>query len=410
VNASVVACLNRYVERRWNMTDVNEYDSPNTRPFSRPTFRGARFNRTGLPATMASEIATFDRAIRAIARQLYIERFGRVPSREFAADFDLRLMGEIHSNSNTAVLGRPISAQGQLFAEAGLPDIFDDAKNVLLQALRWANIASLDDRGPPNDLSKAALKECAWVGRHLAESDSLSFDDPETGLAGAVCTRTSRRRIAAAAEENATVERTTAVGRLTGTRYEPVANFRMKLLGRERSVEVRLTEPALSGVLSGLGPKRIVVVRGDGHFRLRDHEMTTIEGTADPYSVNDREGQPLKRTLVQFDATVRSLAEAVAAVSPVEERLLSLLRQAWTDHRSPLPILARSSEGGITVDWVRAPWRIGGELEPDSKTIELFAVHQDRRPPEYRSIEISATDAIGELVEFVSFERTDGSA
>ena len=376
-------------------------------PFATARFSGERFEPEGMPASSLLELVNLDRAIRQVARTVRKNLGASIP-RDLNARFDLRMVGVVKTRSAEATLVR--SSEPALFH---LDDEFDQSFETIVRALRWGQLAVTGDAGEPPE--QAVLTAAASLGSTLLETEFMTVISPSGETAR--CTRDSRRRLLTAATPDSEVRSVTVLGRLVVASYEPRLMIKVQQR-RGMKVPVQLLEPLPIEVTEAANSgQRSVIVRGDGVYKAVDR-LVEVAAPTEVYSVAARAGSPMARTPKQFRANVARVSarrpgwlDGVGS-APDEAALAALVEvisSARTMFGSTFPLVGLTDEGGIILDWVREPWRLGGELETGQRVLELFAVHADGRRSTFKSLDLSAPTAAADLAEFIDFVRVEGN-
>jgi len=318
------------------------------------------------------------------------------------------MVGVVKTRSAEATLVR--SSEPALFH---LDDEFDQSFETIVRALRWGQLAVTGDAGEPPE--QAVLTAAASLGSTLLETEFMTVISPSGETAR--CTRDSRRRLLTAATPDSEVRSVTVLGRLVVASYEPRLMIKVQQR-RGMKVPVQLLEPLPIEVTEAANSgQRSVIVRGDGVYKAVDR-LVEVAAPTEVYSVAARAGSPMARTPKQFRANVARVSarrpgwlDGVGS-APDEAALAALVEvisSARTMFGSTLPLVGLTDEGGIILDWVREPWRLGGELETGQRVLELFAVHADGRRSTFKSLDLSAPTAAADLAEFIDFVRVEGN-
>lgn len=126
----------------------------------------------------------------------------------------------------------------------------------------------------------------------------------------------------------------------------------------------------------------------------------------------------MKRSRAQFDKNVRAIEArmpgwldgtiSLAPDSAALELVVRVVRDAVLTLKIPYPIVGSTPDGGITLDWVRSPWRLGGEIEPGSSRLELFAASVEPGvESSYTTVDLGSAVASGEIAAFVGWKQTE---
>ena len=377
-------------------------------------FHGARFIPTeGMPAAALFELVLLERVTLRLAKLVKYSE-GRMLSKSIERQFILRVEG-FGPGSKTAELTRTVSAPQLTGFE--VDDVFDLAGKALLEALDWAESDDQSDIAFTSispEYRRVALLAVGMLGITL--SDTESFEWAKKGGPSAKCTRRGRLRIIEASLPDRHVSDCVLIGEAVSEVFEPQI-IKIKPNGKP-VVAVAFAEPLSPNLLSRFrGGEKTVLVRGVGFYdsdgRLRElHESTEI------LPVSKRGGQPTKRTVARFEKNVAEVRGRQAGWldgegSPPDvdalDLLTKVLREAHEVAKLPLPIVSITDVGEVTVDWVRSPWRIGGEVERDSTVLSLFAVDASDSDSvaTFRDLQLSSAAASGELAAFVDWVVTD---
>jgi hypothetical protein len=378
-------------------------------------FEGERFRpELGMPASALAEVVALDLAIRRLARLIVYSRGRKVPP-GFDEQFDLRV-DRFGPGSKTAEMTRFSSAPQLEGIQIG--DVFDDANESLLSILEWA---ASDDPGPPtqilhvdNRLVVRAMRSVLPLGRTLDHHETIVF-----GKVGGVvgrCTRRTHQRIQEAAAPGLTVKDCLVVGDVVSHDFEALA-IRVKPLATRKQISVMLDEPLPIELLEHLNQgRRTVVIRGRGFYRPDGQLQEVLEPTIAHAAA--RGGAAMKRSRAQFDKNVRAIEArtlgwldgtiSLAPDSAALELAVRVVREAVLTLKIPYPIVGSTPDGGVTLDWVRSPWRLGGEIEPGSSRLELFAASVEPGvEPSYRTVDLGSPVAASEIAAFVGWIQTE---
>ena len=362
-------------------------------PFVELSFHGPRFADAAMPLEALSELVAYRELLVAVAKSRYLLRHPermRLP-KGFEAGFRLSLTGVREGSTRPTVVRTYDEAAATDLVEAGEPDDFEEARNLVEAAISGAG----NDAKMPKGFTADLLLKFSPFGRTLRDDETIRIgragEDPRTAY-----NRATRRQLLRLANRSYSDEID-----LTGVassadrdreRFELCTNDGHKF-------EVGSPPMLLPLAIKSLGARTPIRVRGTGQF--------------------DRDGV-LKRVLFATDISPAEEDGEVGRAScsvPAGEQIdsLSVLAPGWFEGsgasfartdldwakgllesvigecRLPTPYVYPTPEGEVRLEWPMRVAEVVATLHvAEPRTAELLLVRLDGDGAEDLRLDLSA--------------------
>jgi hypothetical protein len=348
-------------------------------PFVSLIFRGPRFQQAAMPVEALPELAAYRDVVLAVAKVLYQRQNPQRQRLPKGFEAGLRLVVDrVEAGSAVPIVSRVIDPTTELFPVPPGPDIFDDARDLVEQAIA----AGAQGSPLPEPLRTDILARFNAFGRTLREGESIVVARPGK-REGAVYDRHVRRRLILQAQASYEDE-VDLVGEVRAADKD-AEGFALRTEDG-RKIDVRTPPLFFRLVLRSLGESALVRVRGTGVF---DGEGALQRVTmATDVSLAEEDGEPSSRPgcRTPVETQVESLTALAPgwfegtgpAYDPVQaEWLAKLLRGLLEGFQLPTPYVYPTPEGLARVEWSSPHWEIIANVDLEQTSADVITARTD---------------------------------
>lgn len=349
-------------------------------PFVTLVFRGARFDGAVMPLETLPELAAYRELVLAVARALFQAQNPdrkRLP-KGFEAGFKLVLDKKIEEGSAVPVVSRVLEQSPSLFPEPPARDIFDDARDLVEQA-----IAAGSSSAPlPKELSQDVLIRFNAFGRTLRANESIVVARPGTRR-GAEYNAAVRRKLVLCAHQSYEDE-VDLVGEVRSADKD-AEGFALRTSDGRR-IDVRAPPLFFPLALRSLGDAAQVRVRGTGLFDAEGTLQRILLASDVSFTEEDDGPAPRPGCPTPIETQVDSLKglgagwydEASPSYDPAAlEWLAQLLKGLLEAFELPTPYVYPTPEGLARLEWSAPTWEVIAGIDLVEKTSDVIAVRRD---------------------------------
>lgn len=378
-------------------------------PFVSLIFRGARFDAAAMPVEALPEISAYRELVLAVAREIWL---AQNPARQrtpkgFEAGFMLRLTG-VQPGSTVPVVERlapagqprfvPKLAQARLFES--VPDVFDEAREVVQRAISAANLGKALPK-----LSRGTFLRFNAFGRTLHEKDEIVVARAGE-KEGPIYNRAVRKRLILEADSSYD-EDTEIVGLFRAADLD-TSGFTLRTLDGDK---IRVTCPPLlvPVAVSSLQGAAEVRVRGTGSFNPEGKLLRIV--SAVDVNLADEEDTKAAQCKVPIGEQLDALRMLEAgwfegdgdAYDPAgldwARALLEAVAEAF---ELPTPFVYPTPEGEIRVEWPARDWDVVVLVDTATKSASVVAASMKDEPVVEADFKLTAPGAESKLGAFVA--------
>jgi hypothetical protein len=351
----------------------------NKSSFATLVFRGKRFEDAALPLEVLPELPAYRDLVLAVAKSLYQ---ARNPQRQrlpkgFEGGFRL-VLDRVESGSAVPNVCRVIDEALGLFPAPGVPDLFDEARDLVQQAIA----AGGEGKPLPREISPDILVRFNAFGRTLGKDESIVVAPPGK-REGPVYDRGVRRRLVLGAQASYE-EEVHLVGEVRAADKD--AEGFVLLMDDGRRIAVRSPSLFLPRAIRSLGEGALVRVRGTGLFDA-EGALQRVTMASDVSLAEEGEETPARPGC---PTPIETQVESLKALSPgwldgegtaydlaALDWLARLLKGLLDGFRLPTPYLYPTPEGLARLEWSTSHWEVIVNVDLDTKAADVLAARVD---------------------------------